>query len=54
MRPVKSPTHHITVSIDSISLNVVRHLAEQRDTSVSGLLRDLIREELARLKLDAL
>lgn len=48
MRPVKSPMHQITLTIDADSLNITRQLAEDRDTSVSKLVRDLMREEWQR------
>lgn len=39
--PVKSPAHHITVSIDTESLAIMREIAQRRETTVSGLIRDL-------------
>jgi len=45
---VESPMHHITLSIDLASLKLARQLGAERDTSVSGLFRELIDEEVQR------
>ena len=45
----KTLSHHVQISLDAVSLTLARQLAERRDTSVSGMLRDLMREELERI-----
>ena len=45
----KTLSHHVQISLDAESLTLARQLAERRDTSVSGMLRDLMREELERI-----
>jgi hypothetical protein len=45
----KALSHHVQISLDTESLTLARQLAERRDTSVSGMLRDLMREEVERI-----
>ena len=45
----KTLSHHVQISLDTESLTLARQLAERRDTSVSGMLRDLMREEVERI-----
>jgi hypothetical protein len=46
---VKRPVHHINITMTEEALKILRNLADQRDTSVSGIIRDIAIEEWARI-----
>ena len=45
----KRPVHHINITMTEEALNILRNLADQRDTSVSGIVRDIAIEEWTRV-----
>lgn len=53
-RHFETPAHRVMISIDTESLLIMRALAEERQTSFSGLIRDLGREAYKRAGLKEL